>query len=406
MNIWILNHYAITPNMPGGTRHYDFAKELTKRRYNVTIFASSFHYAQHKELKLERKETYKIENIDGINFIWIKTFPYQKNDWRRVINMISYMWRSYWLGKRVTKINKNIKKPDIIIGSSVHLLAVLSAYWLSKFYKSKFIMEVRDLWPQTLIDIGKLKNNSLMTKILKFLEKFLYKQAKKIITLSPLTKNYLKLLRINQNKIHLIPNGVDVSKYKIALTDRKNKPTFNIIYTGMLGIFIKLDDVLKSAKIIQEQKLKNIKFIFLGEGVEKKQLIKLKEKLQLTNVEFLKPVPKNKIPIILNTADVLLLVSYKVFYGSENKLMDYLASGKPIISAVFDEHNDVAKKINCGISVPPENPEKMAEAIIKLYNMSPQEREEMGKNGQAFAEKYHSIPVLVDKLEKVFKEVT
>ena len=199
MNLWILNHYAIVPDMPGGTRHYDFSKELIRRGHKVTIFTSSFHYIQHKELRLKRGEKYKIEGVNGINFVWLKTFPYQKNDWRRVINMISYMWRSYWLGKRITKINKNIKKPDIIIGSSVHLLAVLSAYWLSKFYKSKFIMEVRDLWPQTLIDFKKFKKNNIVIKVLKLLEQFLYKKAQKIIVLLPKAEDYIMSLKINKN---------------------------------------------------------------------------------------------------------------------------------------------------------------------------------------------------------------
>ena len=118
--------------MTGGTRHYDFSKELVKRGHEVTIFASSFHYSQHKELKLNKNEKYKTENIDGINFVWIKTFPHQKNDWRRVLNMVSYMWRACWIGRRITKVNQNISKPNMIIGSSVHLLAVLSAHCLSK----------------------------------------------------------------------------------------------------------------------------------------------------------------------------------------------------------------------------------------------------------------------------------
>ena len=403
-NIWILNHYAITPDMPGGTRHYDFAKELTQRGYKITIFASSFHYSQHKELKLTKEEKYKIENIDGLNFVWIKTFPHQKNDWRRVINMISYMWRSYWLGKKITKINKNIKKPDVIIGSSVHLLTVLSAYWLSKHYKAKFTMEIRDLWPQTLIDIGRVKENSPIVKILRLLEKLLYKRAKKIIILSPLTKNYLELLRINQNKIHLIPNGVDISKYNIIKNNKINT-TFNIIYTGIIGVFINLKPVLDSAKIIQKKGFENIKFTFVGEGVEKSQLIKIKKDLKLTNVEFLEPISKNKIPGFLATASALLLVTNKVLYGSENKLMDYMASGKPIIFSLFDGHNNITNTVNCGISIPPENPEKMAEAIIKLYNMSAEEREKMGQRGREYVEKYHSIPVLVNKLEKVFREI-
>jgi len=76
--VWIFNHYAVTPDMPGGTRHYDFAKELVKRGYSITIFASSFNYSTHKETRLNKGENYKIENFGGVNFVWIKTYPHQK----------------------------------------------------------------------------------------------------------------------------------------------------------------------------------------------------------------------------------------------------------------------------------------------------------------------------------------
>jgi len=393
--IWLLNHYAITPNMPGGTRHYDFAKELIKRGYKVTIFASSFHYTQHKELKLKGDEKYKIENIDGINFVWIKTFPYKKNDWQRVINMISYMHRAYWLGRKITDIDKNIKKPYIILGSTVHLLAPLSAYWLSKYYKVKFIMEVRDLWPQTLIDFGKFKKNNIIIKILQSLEKFLYKKAQKIIVLLPKAEKY-------------IPNGVDLIKFKNIEHINYNKK-FNLLYLGAHGIANALTTILDSVKIIQEKNYNNIKFIFVGDGSEKKNLIKYKNKLKLKNTEFYNPVPKMDIPSILTKVNtsVICQQNIKLYkYGfSYNKLFDYMASAKPILLAGNPINNliDISK---CGITVPPENPEKMAEAIIKLYNMPPQERKKMGQRGREYVEKYHGIPVLVDKLEKVFKEVT
>jgi len=410
-SVWILNHYAITPDMPGGTRHYDFGKELVKRGYKITIFASSFHYSLHKELKLAKNEKWKIENIDGVNFIWIKTFPYQKNNWRRVLNMISYMWHSYWLGRKIVNIDKNIEKPDVIIGSSVHLLAVLSAYWLAKHYRAKFIMEVRDLWPQTLIDIGKLRERSLITKILRILEKFLYKRAQKIIILSPLTRDYLMSLNIKQDKVSYIPNGVDVSKYKDIKKDikaisinKKSEKSFNVMYAGTLGIFTNLEYVLTSAKIVQERRLKDVKFIFVGSGVKKTQLFEKKREMNLTNVEFWEPVPKNKIPSILNMADILLLITGNVLYGSENKLMDYMASGKPIVFSTYGQHN-IARRANCGISVSPQNPEALANAITKLYKLSSEEREKMGQRGRKYVEKYYSIPVLVDKLEKIIQEV-
>ena len=394
--------------MPGGTRHYDFGKELVKRGYSVTIFASSFHYAQHKELKLEKEEKRKIENIDGINFVWIKTFPYQKNDWRRTVNMLSYMWRAYWLGRKITKTNKNIKKPNIIIGSSVHLLAVLSAYWLSKYHKSKFIMEIRDLWPQTLIDFGRFKKNNTIIKILQLLEKFLYKKAKKIIVLLPKASDYITSLNINKNKIIYIPNGVDLMGFKNIKAHKLSKNKLNLCYIGAHGTANALLDILDSVKIIQNKNYKDIKFIFIGDGPEKQNLIEYKSKLNLYNTEFRESVPKKEIPAKLCLADVLI-ISQKAInlykYGfSYNKLFDYMASAKPILLA-GNPINNLIDISRCGITVPPENPEKMAEAIIKLYNMSPEERNKMGQRGREYVEKYHSIPVLVDKLEKVLKEV-
>jgi len=91
--IWIFNHYAITPDLPGGTRHFDFAKELIKRGYDVTIFASSFIHGIYENKKLKNGENWKIENYEGVNFVWIRTFPYNKNNWRRVLNMLSYSWK-------------------------------------------------------------------------------------------------------------------------------------------------------------------------------------------------------------------------------------------------------------------------------------------------------------------------
>ncbi|PIU73015.1 glycosyltransferase WbuB [Candidatus Woesearchaeota archaeon CG06_land_8_20_14_3_00_33_13] len=404
-NIWILNHYAVAPNMPGGTRHHDFGKELVRRGYNVAIFASSFHYSQHRELKLKKKEKYKIENVNGINFVWIKTFPYQKNDWRRVLNMISYMWRVYWLGRKIRKTEKNIHKPDVIIGSSVHLLAVLSAYYLSKYYKARFIMEVGDLWPQSLIDIKKIGKNSFIAVFLRFLEKFLYKRSSKIIILSPLAKNYLTAIGINQEKINLIPNGADVSKYKIVFNKSASDKRFKIMYTGSIGVVNALEPALPAMKIIQERGFKDIKLIFIGGGVEKSRLIEKAKRLKINNVDFLSFVPKAEVPSLLAKADAFLLMENKILYGSSNKLMDYMAAGRPIVFSTPAEHN-LVPDANCGISASSQQPSSLAAAIIELYQMPPEKRRKMGKRGREYVEKYHNTPVLVDKLEKVFQELS
>jgi len=406
MNIWILNHYAITPDMPGSTRHYDFGKELLKRGHEVTIFASSFlHHGERKELKLLEGEKWKMENVDGINFVWLKTFSYQKNNWRRIINMLFYMHRSYWLGKSITQTN-HLNKPDIIIGSSPQLLSLLSSYWLAKHYRVKYIAELRDLWPQNLIDIGELRKNSSIARILRLLEKYLYKHAAKIILLSPAAKSYLTSLGINQNNLCVIPNGVDLSLYNNNLDNKQEKGNiFKIMYTGTLGVFYELDQLLKTAKIVQDKGYKDIKFIFVGSGVKKLELIEKSKELKLKNIQFVNPVPKIKMPSVLKDAGAFLLKRNKIFYGSSNKLMDYMASKKPVIFST-STNDSVAQKAECGLSVTSGKAEDFAKSIINLYKMSPKQRAKMGQNGRRYVEKYYNIPVLATKLEEVIHETT
>ena len=406
-NIWILNHYAITPDMPGSTRHYDFGQELLKKNYKITIFASSFqHHGERKELKIRKKKKWMHEKINNLSFVWLKTFPYKKNDWRRVLNMFSCVYRAYFIGKKITKLDKGVDKPDIILGSSPQLFILISAYLLAKHYKVKFITELRDLWPQNLIDINQLKENGIVVKILRRLEKFLYHHTDKIIIFTPATEPYITSLGINKNKLCIIPNGVDLSKFDTANYNKPLGPknnTFKIIYTGTLGLFYELDSILRTAKIIQKRELTDIKFIFMGNGVKKKELIQQSKKIKLNNVKFMDSVPKTEIPNILKTANAFIIKRNKIFYGSSNKLMDYMAAAKPIIFST-SSGDTIAENANCGISVPSGNSKDFAEAIIKLYNMSPEERQKMGENGRKYVEKHNNIPMLVDKLEKVFEE--
>lgn len=405
-SIWFFNHYAITPNLPGGTRHFDFGKELVKRGYKVTVFASSFHYSLFKETKEYKKDKFIVEDYDGVRFVWIKTLPYFGNNWKRVVNMLSYSIRAYRVTQKV-----NIEKPDVIIGSSVHLFAVFTAYLLSKKYKTSFIMEVRDLWPQTLIDMGIPKWNPFVI-VLGILEKFLYKRADKIIVLLPKANEYIEKLGISAEKIVWIPNGVNLESFSsIGNNSLKSKiapPSgdFVVTYTGAIGKANNLDVAIKAAEIL-ESDYPNIKFLFVGDGPEKGKLLEMVKERKINNVEFKPPVPKDKMLEIFQDADVLFLTMknsplYR-FGISLNKLFDYLASGKPVIFSSNSINNPV-EEAGAGITVPPDNPQAFADAIIKLYKMPEEERVKMGMNGRKYVEKYHSIPILVDKLEEVIKE--
>jgi len=404
MNIWILNHYAITPDLPGGTRHFDFGKELSKRGHNVTIFVSSFHYWLLKEIKSYDNNNYIIDNInDNFRFVWIKTFPYKKNNWRKVLNMLSYSWRVYETVKSL-----NLERPNIIMGSSVHLFAVLVSYFLAKHFKIHFIMEVRDLWPQTLIDMGVPRLHPFVI-FLSLLEKFLYERTEKIMTLLPEAHEYIESLGISPGKVVWIPNGVDLNRFDVEIEDALagNNDEFIMMYVGAFGIANNLDIAIDSADLLKD-KYPNIKFVFIGSGQEKSRLIERAKLLKLHNIEFRDPIKKDKIPEVVAKADILFfnLENSLVFkYGiSSNKLFDYLASGKPIIFSSSAVNNPI-DEAKAGITIPPNNPQALTKTIVRLYDMPKEEKQEMGKRGREYVKKYHNIPMLVDKLEKLFEEL-
>ena len=175
VRIWILNHYASPPDQPAGTRHYDISCVLAERGHDVTIFASSFSHSTFREERLQRNQHIRAECIDGVRFIWIRTTPYSGNDGRRALNMLSY-------AVGVIRAQRRMPSPDVVVGSSVHFGAAAAACLIGAIRRVPFVFEVRDLWPQTLVDMGALRENSFATRALRGVERFLYLRARVIIT--------------------------------------------------------------------------------------------------------------------------------------------------------------------------------------------------------------------------------
>ncbi|MGE4419945.1 MAG: glycosyltransferase family 4 protein [Sulfurimonas sp.] len=396
MNIWIFNHHALTPDMSGGTRHYDFAKELTKRGHKVTIIASSFHYSKYQEMKEYGDKEYLQETIEGIDFIWIKTPAYFGNGIGRVINMLFYTFKVLKIMPRL-----NLSNPDIIIGSSVHLFAVWAAYKLSCRYKTPFIMEVRDLWPQTLIDMGISKWHPFIL-LLGRLERYLYKKADKIISNLPYSYDYIGQF-VEREKFIWISNGVDLSNIKYTLKEQSEK--FVISYAGAIGVANNLQTLLHAAKELKNKE--DIYFRIVGEGAEKEKLKTFVRENNLQNVSIENSVPKSEVSKILQNSNVLYfnLKDSPVFnYGiSSNKLFDYMASGRVVIFSTNAKNNPI-KDANAGYSIAPDDVEQLEKTILEIYNLTDEERIKIGEKIRAYAEENYSIEILTHKLEKLLKE--
>lgn len=340
MHYVIFNHYATTPDYNGGTRHFDMAKELINKGHQVTIVASSFNHFSKIETKQYNNEKYMTENIEGINFIWIKTVPYTNNI-KRLMNIFSY----YKNCKELLRGYKFDNNPNIVIGSTVHLLAAQIALEFSKKYKCKFYFEERDLWPQTFVDFKKISENNILTKLLYKYEKYFYNNAEKIIVLFNTADKYVMSRGVNKEKIIYLPNGYSDYFYPVTALDDTLEELLNmksVVYTGSHGIANELDKILDLARIST-----NINFIFIGDGLEKERLIDRKIKQNINNVYFFNPIPKNQINQVLERAtfSVISIKDSPLYkYGfSMNKIFDYLKSDTPIIMLA---DKDLAKEFD------------------------------------------------------------
>lgn len=393
MNIFIFNHHATTPAMSGGTRHYDFAKELIKRGHTVTIVASSFHHSKFIECKVYDQKKYLCESVDGVNFVWIKTPAYYGNGFGRVINMISYTIR-------VLRYIPEMKliRPHIIVGSSVHLFAVYAAYRLSKKYHTPFVMEVRDIWPQTLVDMGMSKFHPFII-MLSFLERFLYRKADKIISNLPYAYEHIGKYVV-KDKFVWISNGVDMSSILYLPKERSEK--FIISYTGAIGVANNLGILLEAANRLKYKE--DILFRIVGDGAEKDKLAKLIIDNNLSNISLENPVAKKDVTGIFQKSDILFfnLKDSPVFkYGiSSNKLFDYMASGRVIIFSSNARNNPI-KEASAGYSIMPDNCDELEKTILEIYNLSYEKRNEVGLKVKNYVEENYSIDVLVDIFENV-----
>jgi glycosyltransferase involved in cell wall biosynthesis len=399
--IWMVNHYAISPDLPGGTRHFDIACELVRKGYRVKIFACDVILGKNKEYaKLEEKESYSVENINGVEFIWVRAATYERNNWRRACNMLTFSYNYYKIGSKFKD------KPEVIVGSSPHPFAAFAAVRLARKLKAKFFLEIRDLWPQVIVDMGKLNQHHPITQAMRLLEKYLYRAADKIIVLAEGSKNYLKeKWGINESKIIYLPNGVHLNNFscqkdRIILRKHYNFNKFTFIYTGAHGPANSLDTILRAADRLRENK--DIEIVLVGDGILKERLLKQAKEMKLNNVRFFDPIPKTEIPGILTAADatIITLKKVKVFsYGvSPNKLFDYMAARKPIICAVEGEMAEKVENIGCGISVIPEDEKSMADTITHLVNLPQNELKKMGDNGYKEIEENYSREKLAQKL--------
>lgn len=399
MKIWYFSAY----DQPNGhsSRTFWYASELAKRGHKVTMLTNSYCHFTHVEM-LTAGDKWKVEQIDGVLVVRLKTIAYGGNGWKRAVNMLLNAYRCLQFARQAGEV------PDVVIGPSVPILTGWAASHVARSKSAAFIYEIRDLWPQALVDLGKIRAGGLTERIFKIIERSLYNRAFHIVSALPYAYRHIEKFGVARNKITWIPNGVDLNPFEKIKEYGGGEPGYiNLLYLGRFAAGHDINTILDCALILKEKYAEKMRFIIIGDGPDKEKYYEKVKVNELNNVEFQEMVPKSEVASKCAMADILIasIHDISVFkYGINlNKLYDYFASGRPVILSA-NTPNDPVTDSGAGITVKAENPRLMAEAIISIFNMSPTDRAVMGMKAKNYARQYYDKCVLTDKYELILNK--
>lgn len=383
MKILYFHQHFSTPKGSAGIRSYAMAQALIKNGHQVTMVCGSFGAGQTGLTQPFVKGTRR-GVVDGIEIIEFE-LPYSNSMsfLQRVKIFLSFAFKSIKVALT--------EKYDVVFATTTPLTAGIpgiAAKWLKR---KPFVFEVRDLWPELPKAMGVIKNPVVLS-LMSALEWASYRSADRLIGLSPGIVQGITKRGVAPEKVALIPNGCDLNIFagdheswrpaQVAESD------LMAIFTGTHGLANGLDAVIAVATELKKRQRDDIKLVLVGDGMKKKDLQLQAQKLELNNVVFHDPVNKDKLAGLMASADLGLQILANIpafYYGtSPNKFFDYIAAGLPVLNNYPGWLAEMIEEKQCGFAVPPESPERFADALEKAAD-NREELKNMGVRAQELA---------------------
>jgi colanic acid biosynthesis glycosyl transferase WcaI len=305
---------------------------------------------------------------------------------------------------------------DVAIVYSPPLPLGLTAWGLKKLRGIPFILNVQDLFPQSIIDLGLLRNRWLI-RFFEAMERFVYQQANAITVHSEGNRQHIarKLGIEKAEKVRVIPNWVDTRFIQPGPRVNWFREEYNlgnafiVSFAGVLGYSQDLDIVLEAARILKDENPQSdILFLIVGDGVERPRLKAKVHQMGLDNVRFLPMQPREKYPAVLHASDIGLVTLHAEVRTPvvPSKILSIMAAGRPVVAAMNLDGDGprLIAEARCGLCVPPEDPQALAEAVLKLYH-DPSLRQELGRNGRRYAEEHLSLEACVGRYEELLQRI-
>jgi glycosyltransferase involved in cell wall biosynthesis len=388
MHILLIHQYFLEDHQGGGSRWNEMSRIWVNEGHQVTVVTGSIHYMQGRPSEGRKIRFSCKTNMNGVRVIRCPVSEtYHSGFAGRLLGYFSFSFTSLY-GALVYGRGRY----DCILATSPPLHVGIAGLMLSWLKRIPFVFEVRDLWPESAVDLGVLKNPYLVGLAYWF-EKQLYRNARLICVLTPTFRdNLVNKKAVKKEKIILIPNAADfhlrgragarTRREMRARLDLKDK--FVIIYVGAHGAANHLSQILEAAELLRDT---NAHFLLIGDGREKKTLIETAAARGLRNVQFMEPVSKTEVFKYIKASEVGISVLkkadiFKTVYS--NKTFDYFVCGKPVLMAIDGISRELIEKAEAGLFVRPEDPVDFAQKV-RFYMDNPNVLREYGENGYRFA---------------------
>ncbi|MGQ9854624.1 MAG: glycosyltransferase family 4 protein [Candidatus Oleimicrobiaceae bacterium] len=411
MKILLLTAYFLPDTGSAAHLFYELGTALVERGHQVTVVTGMPGYHAQGSLERYKGKKWIREKVNGMDVVRIAvpSFP-------RHLMAGRALWQ--FTGAATSLLaGLCLSHHDVSIVYSPPLPLGLAAWGLQSLRDTPFILNVQDLFPQSIIDLGLLKNRWIIAAF-EAMERFIYARATHITVHSEGNRHHIVSKGAAEDKVTVIPNWVDIEFIRPA--DRMNglrkengwDDTFIVSFAGILGYSQDLDVVLEAAGLINHPQSatynSKILFLIVGDGVEKARLQTKARQMGLANVRFLPMQPRERYPSVLHASDVCLVTLHDKVKTPvvPSKILSIMAAGRPVVAAV-DLNGDAPRLIEqaqCGFCVPSEDPHALAEAVLLLYR-DPSLREELGRNGRQYAEEHLSLQACVGRYEELLYRV-
>lgn len=391
MKVFFVNQFALRPTDRGSLRHFFQAKFLFGQGIAVEILTSDVHYNSREKLHWNEK----VEIHDNVRFRVIKGLRY-KGQISRLINHLECAVKAFFY------LLLKVKSKDVVIGSSPQPFLAYAAFLAARLKNARFIYEVRDLWPQTLIDIGGLAKTHPLVRTFFFIERQLARNSEAVVVLMPLAwKYFAEYHGIKKDKVVWIGQGVDSSEQiEKKISARSQDESFEFVYAGSLGAANRIEFLLEIAAELQSQRIP-VRFALFGDGPERPGLEAKAAQMGLTNLTFRGAMSRRDVVREIANANFTVALAHNSplykFGISFNKIFDYFLARTPVIFI-----GDVAKNpvidAQAGFVIPSGSAAEIGLIIRDLIALNPLDIRKLGENGYAYLRQHHDHNVTGKKL--------